>query len=329
MNVFMKAGDDVEIRLATINDVDEMFDMFFNYYERAKLKYDELPMCDSWRDSIYEKLKELINDNPAVVVMKDGNMIGYLSGYCPISNYRGSQKGVCTPDWGHCVEYIDKAKIYDLMLSKIWTYWLDKRCYNHSISYLMDDEVENYFFDMTYGSIVEDGIISLDNLSSKKIVISNDIIIREANKGDTETLLAFVTLLINKLNGKPIFRYGTPSTIEEVEYEFFEKEGICLVAEKNNTVIACMRGHFGTTTNSDLVCNNTNIAIDYAYVIEEYRGKSIAKKLLEEMLVKSKEDGMKTCTVDYETHNYNAKVFWRKHFRIFTKSLLRKVDDRF
>lgn len=329
MNVFMKAGDNVEIRLATNNDVDEMFNIFFNYYEKAKSNYYELPVCDSWRESVYEKLGELVNDNPTIVAIKDGYMIGYLSGYCPISNYRGSQKSVYTPDWGHCVNHDNKAKIYNMMLAEIWTYWLEKKCYNHCISYLIDEDVERYFFDMSYGSIVEEGIILLENLNLKTVLDDEEILIRAASKNDTETLLAFVTLLINKLNEKPIFRYGTPSTIEDVEYEFFEKEGICLVAEKNNKVIACMRGHFGTTTNSDLVCNNTNIAIDYTYVLGEYRGKSIAKKLLEKLLLESKNKGMKTCTVDYETHNYNANVFWRKYFRAFTKSLIRKVDDRF
>lgn len=319
----------MKIRLANNNDVDEMFDMFFNYYDKFKSPYDELPRSDSWRNNIYEKLKELINDNPAVVVLEDNIMVGYLSGYCPISNYRGSQKSVHTPDWGHCVNYKDKAKIYNLMLSEIWTSWLERRCYNHSISYLIDEEIQTYFFDMSYGSIVEDGILSLDNNNVIADLDDNRIKIRRAKKDDIEILLAFVTLLINSLNEKPIFRYGTPSTSEEVEYEFFEKEGICLVAEKDNRIIACMRGHFGTTTNSDLLSNDTNIAIDYTYVKEEYRGKHLAKKLLEEMLLEAKKSKMKTCTVDYETHNYKAKIFWRKHFNIFTKTLMRKVDDRF
>ena len=319
-------------RLAHVDDIDEIFNIFMTTYDEKKMRFNELAKSEFWKQSIYYELKKMVSANPSVVATEDDKIVGYLSGYCPISNYRGSQKSVSTPEWGHAVIHGDKARVYDAMFAQIWSQWIEKRCYNHSITYLVDDKLEKYLFDMSYGSIVENAIISIENYEEnfKKFHGSNEgVLIREARKEDLETLLAFVTLFINKLNEKPIFRYGSPSTIDEVEYEFFEKKGICLVAEKDNRIIACMRGHFGASKNSELIFKDTNIAIDYAFVKKEYRDMKIARTLLYDLICRSSNKNMKTCTVDYETHNYNAKVFWRNHFNVFTKTLIRKIDDRF
>lgn len=319
----------MKIRIASSEDFDILIDMFINKYEKERKINNILPKIELFIERIKADMKYLLEKSSGVVAENDGQIVGYMLSFFPIDNFKGSQKGAYTPEWAHCVVSDNKEIVYYNMFSELWEIWIKNNCYNHCISYLSHEaNVERFLFDMSYGMIVEDGIIIPDH-NILDINLEDKVNIRPATKQDMESLLAFVTLLINHLNEKPIFRYDTPPTVEDAEYEFFDKPGICLVAEYENRIIGCMRGHFNETTNSDIVVNDKNVAIDYAYVKPYFRGKNIGKKMLSEFSRLVKEKGMETCSVDYETHNYKAAMYWRDHFKVFNKSAIRKIDDRF
>lgn len=319
----------MKIRIASIEDFDILIDMFIKKYNVERENNIFLPEVNKFIERLKTDMKYLLEKSAGVVAEKDGKIIGYMLSFYPIDNFKGSQKGAYTPEWAHGVNYSNEEIVYYAMFAELWEIWIKNNCYNHCISYLSNENrVERFLFDMSYGMIVEDAIIIPDS-NIIDVELKEDVVIRPATKNDMESLLAFVTLLINHLNEKPVFRYGTPPTIEDAEYEFFEKPGICLVAEYENRIIGCMRGHFNETTNSDIVVNDKNIAIDYAYVKPYFRGQNIGKKLLSEFSKSAKSVGMETCSVDYETHNYKAAIYWRNHFKVFNKSAIRKIDDRF
>lgn len=319
----------MKIRVASIEDFDILLEMFLVKYNKERENNHILPEASLFIERVKTDMKYLLDKSAGVVAEKDGSIIGYMLSFYPIDNFKGSQKGAYTPEWGHGVRYDNEELVYYKMFTELWNMWIGKKCYNHCISYLTHEtRIEKFLFDMSYGMIVEDAV----NTPDENIIdfeVKEDVTIRPARREDMESLLAFVTLLINHLNEKPIFRYGTPPTIEDAEFEFFDKPGICLVAEYDKRIIGCMRGHFNETTNSDIVANNKNIAIDYAYVKPYFRSQNIGRKLLSEFSKSAKLRGIETCSVDYETHNFKACVYWRNHFKVFVKSAIRKIDDRF
>jgi GNAT superfamily N-acetyltransferase len=74
---------------------------------------------------------------------------------------------------------------------------------------------------------------------------------------------------------------------------------------------------------SDSVINITG-----AQVLNEYRGKGVAKALLAYSNDWAEKNGYQFLGVDFESFNPSGAGFWNKYFTPYTYSLTRRIDER-
>lgn len=308
------------------------------HYAEATSHFPDLRPFISMKATIEEQLKHLILQQYGVAWCVDGDVLAYMTGYSGIESMKGSQAGAYTPEIGHGLKAGQSINLYHDLMQALWANWLPMGVKTHGLSYLAHQTaVRDFCFDMAYGKIVEDGILALNQadkaLGSKgNLSTQEPLRIRRAEKDDLEVLWRWEVGLIKALNENPIFRYGEIPSLEEVTQRykgaFIGRDVLTLVAEGPKGVLGAIRGHYGDSTNSVWAIHKDNFAIDYLWVEPDTRKQKVAQALLGALKGEALSCGMTTLSVDYETHNMKAKAFWRKHFTVFSESVLRKIDDR-
>jgi GNAT superfamily N-acetyltransferase len=301
-------------------------------YEAQKASSIGLPAFEERQNTLRAALMDLIENHPAIGLFDEDVLISYMTGYSGIHNMKGTQIGVFTPEWAHGMSPGAGVENYEKMFAALWQEWQFKGIRNHAISnYPIQNELRNFCFDMAYGKIVEDGVCDLETWKPAELGKCN-LTIRKAQMKDLDQLWLWETRLIDYLNKSPIYRYGERPVIDTrgpgYKAAFLGEQVITLVCVYDGRLLGAIRGKTGETTNSEWVRHAKNVAVDFAWTEQEQRSLGIGRRLVEALKASAKTIHATSCSVDYETHNTLAKVFWRKHFSPFCESLVRKIDDR-
>lgn len=320
------------IKTLTLDMVPLLMGIQKKLYENQKTQTTGLPDFEDQEAHMEASLQGLIERFDGFAFFKDDQLVSYMTGYAEVECMKGSQKGAYTPEYAHGLVSSEFLYTYNELMKSLWGVWGPLGIQNHGLSYLKSqDDVRDFCFDMSYGKIVEDAVIDLREWSYEAPEQSN-LSIRLAEKKDLEQLWQWEFALTQSLKTSPIFRYAENPTLEEVapfyKSAFLGKESVTLVAERGDELLGAVRGKIGETTNSEWVCHEKNIAIDFLWTEPEQRGLGIASKLLESFFKEAKSKRLWSCSVDYESHNTPAKIFWRNRLNVYSESVLRKIDDR-
>lgn len=273
--------------------------------------------------TIAKKLPALLAAGPGVAALDDnGQLCGYLGGYL-IKQFRGADhKGVYCPEWGHSTTTENRPAIYRALYRAAAEQWAAAGCRIHALSLLAHDQTarETWFW-QGFGLAVVDAIRPLDPLPG---TATPGFVIRPAAPADASILATLEAEHCLHYERSPLFM--APRTAHT---DFAE-----LLANPKNRVWLALHGDQpvgymqfeGGQGNSDLVSAATTVATTGAYVRPAHRGQHIASALLAAALREFPAMGFERCSVDFESFNPEAAVFWPRYFTPVCLSLFRMPE---
>jgi GNAT superfamily N-acetyltransferase len=318
----------VKIRPFTSVYLNDAVRLFGGNYRKLREKIPELPGKYGEIKIIKPMLAEMVKKHTAAAVLSKGRLVGYMTGYSRIKALKGSANGVYVPEWAHAVANGGKKdEIYFELYKYMAKKWVEQSCHTHILTYFANDKVPKKLFnEFCFGLLCMDGIRSLGRIRTKSI---KGVKCRQAGKHDLPGLIIISKMLIDYLNDSPIFLNRSYRNILKREYKerFFGKGVKTFVAEKNGSIISCIRAVVDEGNCLKVDASGT-LGINFGYTVENQRRNGTASMVLNELLKWGRANGMQRCTVDFETQNREGREFWLKYFKPVCYSIMRKVDDR-
>lgn len=323
--VYMLKGK-IKIVDFDIRYLDEATELFINNYKEA-IEYPLLPRKYGERDMILNLLGKYIERNNGVVALIDNTVVGYLTGEI-ISNFKGSGKGVYTPEWGHGARTTGKDTIYKAMYNRIVSIWHDLGCVVHAITNLgYDSKLSKQWFWMGYGLLVVDAVKDLNrdfNISEPQ-----NINIRMARENDRTELRDILEEHLEYMSSSPTFLYtGKINLEEEIDQWFDDQQRVIWVAESNDEILGYLHTVSNVKNACTLVRDEMTLSIQDTQVKEKFSGLGVGSALLNKVVQYAMENQYERLSVDFESANDRASGFWLKHFQPVCYSLIRHIDDR-
>lgn len=316
----------MQIKEFTEKYVEDAAKLFQKNFVELRQEYPYLPETFGNLDIICSNLSKIISENPSLIALDSGRVIGYLTGYSNIKELKGSASGSYVPEWAHSVNFDDMDRIYGKLYTEISRIWAGNDNFTHIISFLGNIELNHTFSMLGFGMQVIDAVKSMDNL--KRINMSG-FSIEQANESHITQLKEFEALMNKHLESPPIFlkRSTEEASDEHIARDFLSDEIITLIATKNHEIISSIRGQ-KNSANIPILDGKGAFGINFGYTRTDFRSTGIASVLLKEILHQAKEEGAKFSSVDFETQNIEGRSFWLKHFEPIVYSVMRKIDDR-
>lgn len=271
-------------------------------------------------------MNDLQKKSMGVVAVENNKVIGYLIGL-PISNFKGSQRGIYCPEWSHSVICKDKPYVYQKLYEKAANLWVKEGCFNHAISILAhDEEAMNIFYWNGFGLHVVDAVRDLNSLSGKS---NTDIEIRQFNKDDLEEVVPIYNEYNQYMASSPIFLpMFNMETPEGISQWLEEPNNTLWLATNKGSIISIMEVGYKISSDIQVLADNDTVSIGITYTRDGFRGQGITKAMLQSVIKEASAKGYKRCAVDFESQNSSGRNFWLKYFTPVCYSLVRKVDDR-
>ncbi|WP_273319461.1 GNAT family N-acetyltransferase [Vallitalea guaymasensis] len=307
------------------NHIEEMADITLGEYEEECSKVLELPNKD-YKDLFCGMLSDMVTNNLGVVALDKHKVVGFMTGYGPISDFFGNVKGTFCPIHGHGAIEENRAYIYSMLYQEVAKIWVEQEIFNHAIAIYAHNEIAiKTFFQNGFGMRCVDAITSINN---DKIIYKSipNVKIEEIGINKIDLLIDLKNELALHMNKSPIFHPAQISDIKKFKEQSVSRKSRFFTANIQDKIIGYLEiKPSGETFVDD---DTETMHICGAYIYPEYRGTGIYNNLIAFMIEKLKKEKFKRCGVDFESINPNANKFWLKYFTPYTYSLVRRIDER-
>ena len=152
--------------------------------------------------------------------------------------------------------------------------------------------------------------------------------VRAANEGDLEDLARLDRDLETYMSDSPTFLFREGGHEPDTAEEFLGKDTISVVAERDNRVVACIRGRGVHDNASTIVRDDSLMGIDFAFTDPDVRGQGLGTRILAQLLGWGRSKGKIGCAADFESANALGRAFWLRHFQAVCYSAIRHVDPK-
>lgn len=302
--------------------IPEAADLFVNNFKQLRQQIPILPDSMENHDRIIERFAYLPDDYPGVAALENGKLIGYLRAFL-VDGFRSThRKGAYCPVWAHGAKEDARSAIYRALYRAAAEQWTAAGCRVHAISLLAHDHAaEKIWFWNGFGLGMVDGIRSLDAVQG---VPSSTFSVRQATLQDVDALLQIEDEHWRHYAQPPIFMASDGRR----DADSFRKllttgHNSIWLAHRDSTIMSYLQfeesGHGAT----EIVVADTTIAITGAYTRPAYRGQGAAKSILNTALHHYAGLDFERCSVDFESFNPEAAIFWMKHFEPVSLSVMR------
>lgn len=329
--------------------MESVMKLVLDAYRQACLAVPELPSESSTgilegveagiEAGVEEGIQAMIHQNGGIVAIIDGEVMGFMTGMGPFDEHFGRVKGIYTPLHGHGTSVsLDggiREKVYDLMYQATSEMWMTKGILSHAITvYSHEERVRNVFFMNGFGMRCMDAVkkLSANQWHDDYSALMNGIGLEydELSELDGNDLEGIVTLkngLIEHLKSSPVYMpLGFQYTVEAARAENTRRKSTYYGIRSSGKVVAFM----------EVMDSGENFIGDHpgffhicgAFMVPELRGENIFGRLLSYVEQQVAEGGGTHLGVDFESFNPTARRFWLKHFKAYTHSLVRRIDER-
>ncbi len=267
---------------------------------------------------------------PGVAAIERGRLIGYL-GWWIIDGFRGTnRRAAYVPEWAHATVQLgmDESRpgIYRALYRAAATHWVDAGCQTHAVTLLASDKVaERTWFWSGFGLTLIDAVRPVQPLLAAP---PSSLVIRKATLDDIHLLAA--------IEAEHWTHYAQPPTLMVPPAPDGASEFMTLLNTSQNSAwlalddgqpAAYMRFEAESQGAAQIVQSEDAFAITGAYTRPSYRGHGVAPALLDSALRDYAARGYTCCSVDFESLNPEAAVFWMKYFEPVCLSVIR-VPER-
>jgi GNAT superfamily N-acetyltransferase len=271
-------------------------------------------------------LERMLQNNSGLAAVKDGEVVGYLLWfYC--KNFRNARrKAAYCPVWAHAAIEEQQPAIVRALYRAAAAQWADSSCEVHAISLLANDQaaIQTWFWS-GFGLTVVDAIRPISSLDFDH---PTGVTIYRANLADVEVLADLEAEHWHHYLTAPVFMNPTPPSHAAEFAELLQSPGgSAWLASIDNQPAGYLRLEASGSGAAEIVAAKTTISITGAYVLPSLRGRKIAPALLNAALKSYAAQGYTACSVDFESLNPEAAVFWMRYFEPVCYSVLR-VPER-
>lgn len=342
---------DFTITEFTLDYVPQALELLKQGYQREKKYISFLPDFSSAADKTGE-LQWFAGEKFGFMALKDGELLGFFCYYPPFKGVYNTVKefGSWSPLHAHGIKEMD-----DKQTAAVWSRLvqtaMEKASAEGSVYHsatlfrhetLLQEILHMYGFGNRYADSmldVEKYGMTIKNQAANKDTITDaggfrisqtneeDFTIRQTCKEDFPVLRELRRGLSYHLTKAPCFCLHNENQFEEYIHERETSEGLVTFGLYNpdDKLIGFI------DTNEDdgenFVSQGTDILnISGMFLSDDYRGKGLAKLLVDAAVEEARNLGKAVLGVDYETMNPTARGFWEKYFTPYTLSLVRRID---
>lgn len=271
-------------------------------------------------------LQRMLQNHAGLAAVEGGELLGYLIWFT-IDNFRNAnRKAAYCPVWAHGASLEKQSAVYRSLYRAASALWAEAGCEVHAITLLAynQDVIQTWFWS-GFGLTVVDAIRPAVPLG---ISYPTGVTIRQARLDDSEILADLEAEHWHHYLAAPVFMNPTPPSSAAEFVELLQSPGggawLAFVDDKPAGYIRLEASSSGA---AEIVAADTTISITGAYVLPALRGRKIAPALIEGALDYYADQGFQACSVDFESINPEAAVFWMRYFDPVSYSVLR-VPER-
>ena len=302
--------------------LDQAVNLARDSYKECLISHEDLPYED-FTEFLKVNIEKLFDQGLGLIALDGNRLIGYLAGYT-IDQLWGKCKGIYCPLYGHGAIKDFEKKIYQNLYSQVSKLWVDEGISHHLITlYAHKDELINTWFWMGFGMRCVDAVSKVRTIE----VEDSNIKIKKANLRDASALVDIDSAHNMFYKKAPIFMpVKDEDVLSELKTWLSQDNHHMWIAYDREKIIGYMRIQ---GSGERFISNHKDMMnITGAFIDENYRSKNIGSQLLAYVHNWLEDNNYKYCGVDYEAINVQGANFWNKHFRPYTYSLVRRIDER-
>lgn len=270
-------------------------------------------------------LDELAENGLGAAAIEGNSLLGFLGAYGPWEPVFCTQnvRGVFSPLHAHGAVKENRARIYHRMYQAAAEKWAKAGAASHAVTlYAHDSAAVGALFTYGFGMRCIDLIRPVDCPDLAK---AENCICFELPADRQSELRAMRRSLSGHLAQSPCFMKDSPEDISRWIAGREEHPPRTFAAEIGGTIAAYIEmkpeGENFATYYPDM------LNICGAYCLPELRGKGVMQSLLGYALSALRAGGFGRLGVDCESFNPTALNFWTKYFEIYTRSVVRRIDE--
>jgi ribosomal protein S18 acetylase RimI-like enzyme len=320
----------IPFRLSYLEDAAALFVANF---KRLRKVVPTTPALMEDPSRVMELLEKIMSNCPGVAALERGKLVGYM-GWWIIDGFRGTERrAALVPEWAHATVHVgmDESRpgIYRAMYRAAATHWMEAHCHAHAVCCLLasDKVAERTWFWSGFGLTVIDAV---RNMQPLKVTVPPALLVRKATLDDVD--------LLADIEAEHWTHYALPPTLMTPQPPDGPAEFAALLNKPQNSVwlaldgtkaAAYMRCEAENRGAAEIVQSEEAFAITGAFTRPAYRGQHAAPALLDSALHDYAARGYQCCTVDFESLNPEAAVFWMKYFEPVCLSVIRVPELAF
>lgn len=270
-------------------------------------------------------LDELAENGFGAAAVDGGALLGFLGAYGPWEPVFCTRnvRGVFSPMHAHGAVKENRAEIYQRMYQAAAEKWVRAGAASHAITlYAHDAATNEAFYTYGFGMRCMDLIRPVDDAVFPAV---EGCICCELPAGRQTELRAMRYGLSDHLAQSPSFMVDSPEDTADWIGKREKYPPRTFVAEVDGAIAAYLEmkpeGENFAAYSPDM------LNICGAYCLPEYRGRGVMQALLGYALSVLRAEGFRRLGVDCESFNPTALRFWRKHFTVYTHSVVRRIDE--
>lgn len=272
---------------------------------------------------ILPPLQSLTENGLGVAAVEGEQLLGFLGAFGPWKPVftTPDTAGIFSPLHAHGVQQENREQIWQRLYQAAGEKWIKTGASSHAITlYAHDTAANTALYLYGFGVRCMDMIRDIRNAKP-----NSNAAFRELPAGEQHLLHPLRRQLSLHLSQSPCFMLDTEESIRRWLHMREEEPPRMFVAEQEGRIIAYMEAASEGENFLSNVPDTINIC--GAYCLPEYRGSGIAEGLLHFMAYTFRTEGYQRLGVDCESFNPTALHFWRKHFSVYTHSVVRRIDE--
>jgi GNAT superfamily N-acetyltransferase len=267
-------------------------------------------------------IERMLQNHSGLAAVKDGELVGYLLWFYSTNFRNARRKAAYCPVWAHAAIDEQQPAIVRALYRAAAAQWADSSCEVHAISLLANDQaaIQTWFWS-GFGLTVVDAIRPVTSLGLDHPI---GVTIYQADLTNVGVLADLEGEHWYHYLASPVFMNPTPPSSAAEFAELLQSPGgSAWLAYIDNQPVGYLRLEASGSGASEIVAAMTTISITGAYVLPSLRGRKIAPALLDAALRSYAAQGYTACSVDFESFNPEAAVFWMRYFEPVCYSVLR------
>jgi len=290
-------------------------------YAALRAQGPPLPARYEKADVILDLLHSLGSGKPGVVALRDGRLVGFLTGMV-LPRFQG-KRATYSPEWANGALLSESRRIYDAMYAHVAARWAADGCGTHVVTNLANNrEAVTGWHWLGFGLVGADAVRDLSPIRSA----GQEVDMQRAGVDDVERVVPLMEALRQHLASAPVFWASEPR--HDYRGWLESPQNALWLAVADGQAVGAM----GVTPANPQACtiirDPGTCSIVSTYVREKARGQGIATALLDRSLRWAHDQGYERCAVDFESANVPAARFWLRWFQPVCLTVMRRIDER-